>query len=69
MADSTRDRGWAEHERQQRQAWLRLTSRQRLEWLWQARTFSLRAEAAERLPSTTATDPTATVPPGADRGD
>jgi hypothetical protein len=69
MADSTRDPGWAEHERQQRQAWLRLTGRQRLEWLWQARTFSLRAEAAERLPSSPETVPVAAASPSGDRGD
>ena len=43
MADSQRPSGWAEHERAQRQAWLRLTARQRLDWLWEARAFVLRA--------------------------
>jgi hypothetical protein len=41
--------GWAEHERDQRKAWLRLTPRQRLDWLWEARLFALRAEEARRL--------------------
>jgi hypothetical protein len=48
MADSLRETGWAEHEREQRRAWLRLTARQRLDWLWEARAFSLRAEEARR---------------------
>jgi hypothetical protein len=39
--------GWEEHERAQRRAWLRLTSRQRLDWLWEARQFALRAAGAE----------------------
>jgi hypothetical protein len=51
MADSMPDPGWTEHERQQRQAWLRLTCRQRLDWLWQARSFALRAEEASPRPS------------------
>lgn len=50
MVDSMPEPGWSEHERQQRQAWLRLTSRQRLDWLWQARTFALRAEEARLKP-------------------
>ncbi len=48
MADSQRPSGWADHERAQRQAWLRLTARQRLDWLWEARAFVLRAEEARR---------------------
>lgn len=48
MADAPRGPGWAEHEREQRRAWLRLTFRQRLDWLWEARTFALRAEEARR---------------------
>jgi hypothetical protein len=48
MADPPRETGWAEHEREQRRAWLRLTARQRLDWLWEARAFSLRAEEARR---------------------
>jgi hypothetical protein len=62
MVDSTPESGWTEHERQQRQAWLRLTSRQRLDWLWQARSFALRAEEARLRPS----GPTS-APPDANR--
>ncbi len=49
MADPSAEAAWLEHERDQRRAWLRLTPRQRLDWLWQARTFALRAEEARRL--------------------
>jgi hypothetical protein len=48
MADPTDDAGWVEHEREQRRAWLRLTPRQRLDWLWSARSFALRAAEARR---------------------
>jgi len=48
MADPRLDAGWIGHEREQRRAWLRLTARQRLDWLWEARTFALRAEEARR---------------------
>lgn len=48
MADPTGDAGWVEHEREQRRAWLRLTPRQRLDWLWLARSFALRAAEARR---------------------
>jgi hypothetical protein len=48
MADPPRPSGWADHEREQRRAWLRLTARQRLDWLWEARGFALRAEEARR---------------------
>jgi hypothetical protein len=41
--------GWTEHEREQRLAWLRLTPRQRLDWLWEAKLFVRRAaEAREK---------------------
>jgi hypothetical protein len=49
MADAPAEAGWLEHEREQRRAWLRLTSRQRLDWLWEAKSFALRAEEARRL--------------------
>ncbi len=49
MADAPPEAGWLEHEREQRRAWLRLTSRQRLDWLWEAKLFALRAEEARRL--------------------
>jgi hypothetical protein len=45
MADAT----WLEHEAEQRRAWLRLTPRQRLDWLWEAKSFARRAEEARRL--------------------
>ena len=48
MADDRPASGWTEHEREQRRAWLRLTPRQRLDWLWEARAFVLRADEARR---------------------
>jgi hypothetical protein len=48
MTESTRDPGWADHEQEQRRRWLRLTFRQRLDWLWQAKMFALRAAKASR---------------------
>jgi hypothetical protein len=48
MAEPGQGAGWAEHERSQRQAWLRLTPRQRLDWLWQAKEFARRAGEARR---------------------
>jgi len=62
MVESMPEPGWTEHEREQRQAWLRLTSRQRLDWLWQARSFTLRVEDARRGPIGPAA-----APPDADR--
>jgi hypothetical protein len=53
MAEPADTAGWAEHERAQRQAWMRLTPAQRLEWLWQAKQFALevqRARPEERKP-------------------
>ncbi len=38
---------WEAHEQAQRRAWLGLTSRQRLDWLWEARQFALRAAGAK----------------------
>ena len=35
--------GWLCHEREQRRAWLALSYRQRLDWLWQAKLFASRA--------------------------
>jgi hypothetical protein len=46
MADAPPEAGWLEHEREQRRAWLRLTPRQRLDWLWEAKSFARRAEEA-----------------------
>ena len=59
MADASAETGWLEHEREQRRAWLRLTPRQRLDWLWEARSFALRAEEASRLRATTEATPPA----------
>jgi hypothetical protein len=46
MADAPGEDAWTEHDREQRRAWLRLTPRQRLDWLWSARSFALRAAEA-----------------------
>jgi hypothetical protein len=35
--------GWRAREREQLQAWLKLSYRQRLDWLWQAKLFAERA--------------------------
>jgi hypothetical protein len=43
MDEATRQAAFAEHARQQQRAWLRLTYRQRLDWLWQAKLFAARA--------------------------
>lgn len=47
MAERATAAGWEAHEQAQRRAWLRLTSRQRLDWLWEARQFALRAASAK----------------------
>jgi hypothetical protein len=41
--EATRKAAFAEHAREQQRAWLRLTYRQRLDWLWQAKRFAARA--------------------------
>ncbi len=49
MADAgsrPNDGGWSDHERAQRRAWLALSCRQRLEWLWKAKQFAARAAKA-----------------------
>ncbi len=50
MDEATRKAAFAEHAHGQQRAWLRLTYRQRLDWLWQAKLFAARAlrAAAER---------------------
>ncbi len=50
MVDAPRPgTGWDAHEREQRLAWMQLTPRQRLDWLWQAKLFARRvAEARQR---------------------
>jgi hypothetical protein len=48
MDETARKAAFAEHAREQQRAWLRLTYRQRLDWLWQAKLFAARAlRAAE----------------------
>lgn len=42
--------GWDRHAKEQRRAWLRLTYRQRLSWLEQAKLFNEVALGAARLP-------------------
>ena len=43
MDEATRKAAFAEHARGQQRAWSRLTYRQRLDWLWQAKLFAARA--------------------------
>lgn len=46
---------WATHEREQSERWQKLTYAQRLDWLWQAKQFALRARGLAR----------SSAPPGA----
>lgn len=46
MDEARRKAAFAEHASAQQQAWLRLTYRQRLDWLWQAKLFAARAMRA-----------------------
>jgi predicted GIY-YIG superfamily endonuclease len=48
MGDRDVNARFEEHRREQRRAWLRLTHRQRLDWLEQAKRFATRALAAAR---------------------
>ncbi|MBN2573632.1 MAG: hypothetical protein JXP73_03640 [Deltaproteobacteria bacterium] len=50
MAEPGGAQAWRAHAREQLLAWLRLTPRQRLDWLWQAKGFAerVRKAAAER---------------------
>jgi hypothetical protein len=50
MTEDKREQGWQSHAREQRRAWLRLTYRQRLDWLWQAKLFAEQARRARREP-------------------
>ena len=43
MADVVPAANYAERVREQQRAWLKLTHRQRLDWLWQAKLFAARA--------------------------
>jgi hypothetical protein len=68
MADAPPEAAWLEHEAEQRRAWLRLTHRQRLDWLWEAKSFARRAEEARRVREADAAPPSASLPAGRDRG-
>ncbi len=48
MSDERRSSSFERHRREQLRAWLRLTFRERLEWLEQAKRFAARALAAAR---------------------
>jgi hypothetical protein len=48
MAENTPESGFERHRREQRRAWLRLSYRERLEWLEQAKRFATRALEAAR---------------------
>lgn len=64
MADGPAETGWLEHEREQRRAWLRLTPRQRLDWLWEAKSFALQVGETRQLPESAGVPP----PAGPGRG-
>lgn len=40
MVEAKQSEGWRAREREQLQAWLKLSYRQRLDWLWQAKLFA-----------------------------
>jgi hypothetical protein len=46
MSDTKQSDGWKQREREQLQAFLKLSYRQRLDWLWQAKLFAERARLA-----------------------
>jgi hypothetical protein len=49
MVDVAPVANFAERVREQQRAWLKLTHRQRLDWLWKAKLFAARAlKAAEK---------------------
>jgi hypothetical protein len=48
MDERARSAGFEAHRREQRRAWLRLTYRERLRWLEQAKRFAARALGAAR---------------------
>jgi hypothetical protein len=48
MSDVKQPDGWRQREHEQLQAWLKLSYRQRLDWLWQAKLFAERARLAVR---------------------
>ena len=49
MDESIKDAGWRAHDAEQLRAWRRLSYRERLTWLWQAKLFAARAMAAANL--------------------
>ena len=48
MDEASRKAAFDKHARAQQQAWLRLSYRQRLDWLWQAKLFAARALRAAK---------------------
>jgi hypothetical protein len=48
MADIKPPDGWRQREREQLDAWLKLSYRQRLDWLWQAKLFAERVKREHR---------------------
>jgi len=56
MADIKPPDGWRQREREQLDAWLKLSYRQRLDWLWQAKLFAERARLAADAGHTKGTD-------------
>jgi hypothetical protein len=48
MSDTGTATGWEAHEREQLQARLRLSYRERIDWLWQAKLFAERARQSVR---------------------
>ena len=46
MTEDQATPGWETHAHAQLQAWLRLSPRQRLDWLWRAKCFAERARKA-----------------------
>ena len=48
MPEDGSESGFERHRREQRRAWLRLSYRERLEWLEQAKRFAARALEAAR---------------------
>jgi len=50
--DELRREFWTDLERDRRRAWLRLSYRERLDWLWQAKAFAARAMLSARRRAT-----------------
>jgi hypothetical protein len=62
MSEANQD-GWAEHEKEQRRAWMRLSYQQRLDWLEQMKEFCREALGAARRASQKKTKPEEEAPP------